>query len=270
MRWLFVQAISLSVLFAVNHGGAAAPVQAPAPVTSPAAVVIVEPELIANSAPPLAQKCKKRRNEEVQFDVLINSSGTPVQYYFHTAHGDEGDLIALRTVASDRFHPATRSGEPIQVKRTLTIRMPLCTEKYKASDGTKSERLSLADPPDQLIQPPDSQTQNEGAEILNISAGTSRPFRVGGGVSQPRPLSTPEAHYSLNARKARLQGVCLIRLIVDQHGAPEDPQIERHLGMGLDEEALDVVQRYRFQPAMKGGQIPVPVIINVEVNFRLY
>jgi hypothetical protein len=39
--------------------------------------------------------------------------------------------------------------------------------------------------------------------------------------------------------------------------------------MGLDEKALEAVLKYRFKPAMKGST-PVPVMISVEVNFRLY
>lgn len=270
MHSVHVRASRLLALLFIVYGTHASVLRAQVTAPSPADAQVTEPALIPAQSDFIAQKCRHKRNEEVQLDVLINSSGTPVQYYFHTAHGDEGDLIALRTVASDRFRPATRSGQPLQVKRTITIRMPLCTEKYKASDGTKSERLSPAGPPDQIIQPADNQMPNAGAEILNPDSDTSRPFLVGGGVSQPRPLVTPEAHYSLIARKARLQGTCVIRLIVDEHGAPQNPQIAKPLGMGLDEEALDAVQHYRFHPAMKGGQIAVPVIITVEVNFALY
>jgi hypothetical protein len=41
------------------------------------------------------------------------------------------------------------------------------------------------------------------------------------------------------------------------------------LGYGLSEKAIEAVSRYRFKPAMKNGE-PVPVMVNVEVNFRLY
>jgi outer membrane biosynthesis protein TonB len=39
--------------------------------------------------------------------------------------------------------------------------------------------------------------------------------------------------------------------------------------MGLDENAVDAVRRYRFEPSTFQGK-PVPVEIDVEVNFRLY
>jgi protein TonB len=39
--------------------------------------------------------------------------------------------------------------------------------------------------------------------------------------------------------------------------------------MGLDEKAMEAVQKWRFAPGMKDGR-PVAVEVNVEVSFRLY
>jgi TonB family protein len=95
-------------------------------------------------------------------------------------------------------------------------------------------------------------------------------YHVGGGVSAPVPLNQVEAEFSDEARRAKYQGVCLISLIVDAQGNPQNPRVVRALGMGLDEKALDAVRKYKFKPAFKQGQGPVPVMITVEVNFRLY
>jgi len=95
-------------------------------------------------------------------------------------------------------------------------------------------------------------------------------YRVGGGISAPVPLNSVEAEFSDEARRAKYQGVCLIQMIVDAQGNPQNPRVIRPLGMGLDEKALEAVRKYRFKPAMKDGKTPVPVMITVEVNFRLY
>ncbi len=95
-------------------------------------------------------------------------------------------------------------------------------------------------------------------------------YRIGGGVSAPVPIFTPEAEFSDEARRAKYQGVCLISLIVDAQGNPQNPRVIRALGMGLDEKALEAVRKYKFKPAMKDGRTPVPVMITIEVNFRLY
>jgi TonB family protein len=94
-------------------------------------------------------------------------------------------------------------------------------------------------------------------------------YRVGNGVTAPVALNNVEAVFTDQARKAKYQGVCIVSLIVDAQGKPQNPRVVRSLGMGLDEKALEAVLKYRFRPAMKGNT-PVPVMISVEVNFRLY
>ncbi len=94
-------------------------------------------------------------------------------------------------------------------------------------------------------------------------------FRVGGGVSAPRALNTPDPEYSEEARKAKYQGTVVLWLVVGPDGQPRDVKIARSLGMGLDQKAMEAVRHWKFEPAMKDGK-PVAVQINVEVNFRLY
>ena len=52
-------------------------------------------------------------------------------------------------------------------------------------------------------------------------------------------------------------------------GRVHDAKIVHGLGMGLDQKALEALKQWKFQPAEKDGQ-PVNVLVNVEVNFRLY
>ncbi|HUR37286.1 MAG TPA: energy transducer TonB [Terriglobales bacterium] len=94
-------------------------------------------------------------------------------------------------------------------------------------------------------------------------------FRVGGGVTAPRAIYSPDPDYSEEARKAKVQGAVVLWMVVGQDGRPRDIRVQRSLGMGLDEKAMEAVRTWRFQPAMKDGQA-VSVQINVEVMFRLY
>ena len=61
----------------------------------------------------------------------------------------------------------------------------------------------------------------------------------------------------------------MLWLVVSADGKPQQIKVQRQLGMGLDEKAIEAVRQWRFDPARKDGQA-VPVMINVEVNFRLY
>ncbi len=94
-------------------------------------------------------------------------------------------------------------------------------------------------------------------------------FKVGGGISAPQPVSTPDPQYTEEARLAKTQGKCILWLIVDETGHPRNIRVVRGLGNGLDAKAIEAVQQWRFQPAMKDGK-PVNVQISVEVGFHLF
>lgn len=93
-------------------------------------------------------------------------------------------------------------------------------------------------------------------------------YRVGGGVSAPVPIFRPEPEYSEEARKAKFQGSVIVALIVDEKGNPQSIRVVRPLGLGLDEKAIEAVQKWRFKPGLKDGRA-VPVTAQIEVSFRL-
>ncbi|MGB0065666.1 MAG: energy transducer TonB [Terracidiphilus sp.] len=95
-------------------------------------------------------------------------------------------------------------------------------------------------------------------------------YQVGRRISAPVVLYQPEPEFSDEARRAKYQGVCVIALIVDAQGNPQNVHVVRTLGMGLDQKAIEAVRTWRFKPAMKDGTTPVPVMVTVEVNFHLY
>lgn len=92
---------------------------------------------------------------------------------------------------------------------------------------------------------------------------------VGGGVSAPQLVHSVHPEFTDEARQANYQGVVSIQLIVDANGNPENIQVIRHLGRGLDQKAIEAVHQYKFRPAMYQGH-PVPVRLVVDVDFHLY
>lgn len=92
---------------------------------------------------------------------------------------------------------------------------------------------------------------------------------VGGGVSAPTVIHSVDPEFTPEARTANFQGSVTIQLIVDSQGNPQNIHVVRHLGMGLDEKAIEAVRQYRFKPAMYEGH-PVAVQLVIEVEFHLH
>ena len=84
----------------------------------------------------------------------------------------------------------------------------------------------------------------------------------------PSILYKVEPEYSEEARKAKFQGTVLLFVVVDEKGNPRDIKIIRPLGLGLDQKAIEAVEKWKFSPGKKDGK-PVPVQAQIEVNFRL-
>lgn len=102
----------------------------------------------------------------------------------------------------------------------------------------------------------------------NVGGGLRR---VGDGVTAPQLIHSVEAEFSDEARRAKYEGTVVVSLIVDAQGNPQNVHVSRTLGMGLDEKAIAAVRQYKFKPSIdqKTGK-PVPVMVSVEVRFRLY
>lgn len=96
----------------------------------------------------------------------------------------------------------------------------------------------------------------------------SGPIRVGGDVKPPKKTFFPSPQYTEIARKARITGVVIVEAIIDKQGLVTNVKILKGLPMGLDQAAVDAVERWKFEPATLNGK-PVAVIYNLTVNFQL-
>jgi TonB family protein len=55
---------------------------------------------------------------------------------------------------------------------------------------------------------------------------------------------------------------------VDPSGHATNIRVQRSLGLGLDEKAIEAVRKWKFSPGKKDGKA-VTVAATIEVNFRL-
>jgi protein TonB len=77
-----------------------------------------------------------------------------------------------------------------------------------------------------------------------------------------------EPNYTDVARKAHVSGIVIVEAIIDEHGNVDHVKVIKGLPMGLSEEAVTAVKKWKFRPGTLNGE-PVPVIFNLTVNFTL-
>lgn len=93
-------------------------------------------------------------------------------------------------------------------------------------------------------------------------------FSVGNGTTPPSVLSKVDPEYSEEARAAKYSGSVMLSVVVGTDGRADDINVVKSLGLGLDEKAVEAVQRWVFKPGMNQG-VPVKVRAQIEINFRL-
>jgi TonB family protein len=109
------------------------------------------------------------------------------------------------------------------------------------------------------------------AAALSIGPATAQDqdgaYKVGPGISAPRVIERADPEYTEQAHAEKLEGTVVLSVIIMTDGFAHNINVTKKLGDGLDEKAVEAVQKWRFQPGMKDG-VPVSVRATIEVNFR--
>jgi TonB family protein len=114
-----------------------------------------------------------------------------------------------------------------------------------------------------------SRTQTNAAPAI-VALVSGHDVYIGldkGDRTSPQLQHKVEPELSEEARKAKLNGTVVLSIVVDTDGRVQDIEIVRGPGMGLEEKAIEAVQKWTFIPGREGC-IPVKVRATVEVNFR--
>lgn len=183
--------------------------------------------------------------------MVIDSDGIPSKIQVVHSGGADFDTAAINAVKQSTFAPGTLNGRPVPVN--IFVRTRFFNDKRIAYPRILNH-----------YYPNGASSQAAGANglpsRLTISQGYDKP---------PVPTYIQSAPLSDQARAEKFQGVVLVSVLVTEDGLPTDLRVEKSIGHGLDEKAIEAVGQYRFKPAMKDGK-PVAVRVKIEVNFRLY
>ena len=164
---------------------------------------------------------------------------------------------AIEAVRRWQFHPALTQGKPVETAYKVQVRFVLVLREAI---------------PDWEIESPQDTAEVSQSASTNFERGTpdGPVYRVSArqGVTAPKQVYAPEPEFSEKARKAGEQGTVTVSLIVGTDGKPRDVTVSCSSAPDLNENALDAVKSWKFEPGTAHGK-PVMVEISVEVQFHL-
>jgi TonB family protein len=100
-----------------------------------------------------------------------------------------------------------------------------------------------------------------------VNAGSI--YHIGAGVSAPVVISQANPDFPPGHTEKDFSGTCLVSLVVNSDGLPENVNIVKSLAPDFDQSAVQAVRQYKFKPAIYKGK-PVPVALKIEVNFKRF
>jgi protein TonB len=90
------------------------------------------------------------------------------------------------------------------------------------------------------------------------------------GVKMPVIVTEVKPDYTPEAKKARIQGLVELSVVVNADGTVGEVKVTKSLDekYGLDQQAVNAMKQWLFTPATKDGK-PVAVRVTVEMTFSL-
>jgi TonB family protein len=92
-------------------------------------------------------------------------------------------------------------------------------------------------------------------------------LRVGGDIRAPKKIADVPPVYPAAAQEARVQGIVILEVRIDEHGDISDTRLLRSIPL-LDAAAIDAVRQWKYEPTLLNGSA-VPVVMTVTTNFTL-
>jgi TonB family protein len=88
-------------------------------------------------------------------------------------------------------------------------------------------------------------------------------------INPPKVIYSVAPHFTDEAREKRINGRCIVSLIVDTAGMPQNIKVDRCTDPSFEESSLDAVAQFRFKPATTQEGKPVSVVVSIQINYRL-
>ncbi len=183
------------------------------------------------------------------------------------SNGDFGVDEKSNTITG--WHDGTPGGAPI-VEASISGQ----TLAFKALDldGPVAWGLTLTAPGKadlRIAEALPTGTKLPAIPAERVDTASSKDDNSHPGYTPPQVLHSVDPEYSPEARAAKFSGKCVVALTIDTQGNAINVHVEKPVGMGLDEYAINAVKQYRFTPATQDG-VPIAKRVHIEVDFRYY
>ena len=191
----------------------------------------------------LAARQMRRERELACDDRVLDLGVSPVDYAQH--------MLQIARWMRPSYTPAPSAGEPSQLEARI---------KAILAQGRPRRRVGIA-------------AVLAGAVfcfgiLLPIASAQEKIYKIGGDVKAPKLIYKVEPKYTQEAREAKIEGSVALTVVVTAQGVANEIHVKKSLDPGLDDNAVEAVSKWRFEPGTKAGQ-PVAVMAIIEVNFRL-
>ena len=168
------------------------------------------------------------------------------------------DLVSMQEVIQTRQlvkpPPPPRPPIPVEVPNDEI----LDDEPLDLDASLTLEPIFATAPPPPPI---DKERAYEEVEIFEFVE--TMPTIVGG-----QAALAAELNYPIAAQRAGIDGMVIVRVVVQPDGTPEDPTVIKEAHELLDQEALRAVMELEYSPGLQRGKA-VPVLLAIPVRFRL-
>jgi TonB family protein len=197
------------------------------------------PKLLRDSLPKYPRDAQKHKVEGiVKLHLTISTDGSVTNAAVVSGDHILGDAAKV-ALMNRRYEHLPQGAQPAEIRTAICFVLTKVRPLVFAIDNSEEE--------------------SEFAEVLEHQVG----------VTPPRAIYTPDPAYTSEALANKLQGISVLELIIDKQGQARYAMPIRKLGDGLDENAVQTVKQWKFQPATKDG-LPVPTLATVEVAFHLH
>lgn len=170
----------------------------------------------------------------------------------------EQEVVVMEEIAQtrqiERPPPPPRPPVPVEVPNDAIL-----DDVELDLDASLDIDLAVAD----LPPPPPRPVVEEAPDDEIFVVVEQMPEMVGGFAALAASVEYPTI-----ARKAELEGMVVVRIVIPPSGVPQDPEVVRSVAKVLDTAAVEAVMKQTFVPGRQRGRA-VTVAMNIPVIFRL-